>query len=194
MPRKFSVIGCAVVLGIGALASWSQAGEGEIGKARAAVKGLGESLKAQLMAAIKAGGPVPAIAVCRTVAPALADETSKDSGFTVTRTALRVRNPKNAPDAWERKVLEDFVARTAAGADPATLEHSEILSEGGRRTFRYMKAIPTAAEPCLACHGASIEPAVKAQVDKLYPEDQATGFKAGDLRGAFSVRMDASTN
>ncbi|MGM0774574.1 MAG: c-type heme family protein, partial [Pseudomonadota bacterium] len=39
----------------------------------------------------------------------------------------------------------------------------------------------------LGCHGKSIDPEVKAKLDELYPEDQATGFSEGDLRGAFVV-------
>ena len=49
-----------------------------------------------------------------------------------------------------------------------------------------MKAIPT-GEVCLKCHGSNVAPDVKAAIGELYPEDQATGFKAGELRGAFSV-------
>ena len=49
-----------------------------------------------------------------------------------------------------------------------------------------MKAIPT-ADLCLACHGESINPDIAAAIDEAYPEDQARGFKSGDIRGAFSL-------
>lgn len=155
--------------------------------ARAAVKGLGEALKEQLLAAIKSGGPVSAIGVCRTIAPAISEGQSRKHGLEVGRTALKVRNPANAPDAFERRVLEEFVRKIESGADPASLEHAEIVAEGGKSQFRYMKAIPTAAEPCLACHGSNLQPELKAEILRLYPDDEATGFKAGDLRGAFTV-------
>ena len=58
-------------------------------------------------------------------------------------------------------------------------------------TFRYMKAIPMGAVPCLTCHGAP-EPALNAEILRLYPQDRATGFAPGDLRGAFTVSMPAS--
>jgi len=163
--------------------------EARISAARAAVKGLGEALKEQLVAAIKADGPVSAIGVCRTIAPAIAEEQSRKHGLEIVRTALRVRNPANAPDAFERKVLEEFVRKIESGADPASLENAETVTEGGKSQFRYMKAIPTAVEPCLACHGSDLKPELKAEVLRLYPDDRATGFKAGDLRGAFSVRQ-----
>lgn len=164
-----------------------EAPEAEVTAARAAVKTLGERLKAELGAALKAGGPSAAVGVCRTVAPAIAEDASRMHDVEVGRTALKVRNPDNVPDAFERKVLEDFVQQIAEGADPATLEHAEVIVENGEKRFRYMKAIPTAAEPCLACHGTDIGPALKAEILELYPDDQATGFVAGELRGAFTV-------
>lgn len=157
--------------------------------ARAAVKDLGETLKGQLMAAIKSGGPASALPVCKTIAPAAADESSKAHTLSIRRTALKIRNSNNAPDEFERRVLEDFAAKIAAGTDPATLEHAETVTVNGTPTWRYMKAIPMAAEPCTACHGTSIKPELKAEIDNLYPHDQATGFKPGELRGAFSVSM-----
>lgn len=155
--------------------------------ARAAVKNLADGLQAQLGAAIQSGGLVSAVTACHTIAPAVTDEASSTSALTVRRTALKVRNPANAPDAFERRVLERFQREMRAGSDPASLEHAETVTEGGRAVFRYMKAIPTAATPCLGCHGSNVQPEVKAEILRLYPNDEATGFSAGDLRGAFSV-------
>lgn len=155
--------------------------------ARAAVKSLAAALQAQLGAAIQSGGLVSAVTACNTIAPAVTEEASSTSALTVRRTALRVRNPANAPDAFERRVLERFQHEIRAGADPASLEHAETVTEGGRSVFRYMKAIPTAATPCLGCHGSNVQPEVKAEILRLYPHDEAMGFSAGDLRGAFSV-------
>jgi hypothetical protein len=47
-----------------------------------------------------------------------------------------------------------------------------------------MKAIPT-APLCLTCHGTAIEPRLQAELTALYPQDLATGYQAGELRGAF---------
>lgn len=161
--------------------------EAELAVARAATKDLGERLRSELVAALKAGGPSVALGVCRTIAPAIAEEASQSHGLEVGRTALKVRNPDNAPDAFERRVLEDFVRKIGDGADPAALDHAEVIAGNGETLFRYMRAIPTAAEPCLACHGSNIEAGLKAEILELYPDDQATGFEAGELRGAFTV-------
>jgi hypothetical protein len=153
---------------------------------RDAAKEFMETLKGELQAAMKAGGPTNAIEVCNTKAPAIAQEISKAKGFRIARTSLKTRNPDNAPDAWERKVLEDFEARKRAGEDPMKIEHHEVVTANGKQTFRYMKAIPT-AELCLNCHGAKLDPKVSATLNRLYPKDQATGFNVGDLRGAFTI-------
>ena len=44
---------------------------------------------------------------------------------------------------------------------------------------------------CMRCHGDRIEPGVKERLRALYPEDQATGFKRGELRGIFWVKLSA---
>ncbi len=64
-----------------------------------------------------------------------------------------------------------------------------MVVKGAAGAFRCTKAIPTAAEPCLMCHGSGLDPALKAEIERLYPDDQATGFKAGELRGAFTVTI-----
>lgn len=179
----------AVAAGFAAKADQPAAADAQISAARAASKELGEALKAQLVAALKSGGPVAALSVCNTAAPSIAANISQQRAMTVGRTALKVRNTANAPDAFETRVLEDFAQKIAAGADPATLEYSETVMENGTSAFRYMKAIPMAAEPCAACHGTDVKPDVKAAVDQLYPRDQATGFKPGELRGAFTIKQ-----
>jgi hypothetical protein len=49
-----------------------------------------------------------------------------------------------------------------------------------------MRAIPTDAV-CLTCHGATLAPELAAAIRRDYPDDAATGFSQGQLRGAFSV-------
>ena len=104
--------------------------------------------------------------------------------------ALKLRNPANAPDAWELAALRDFEARKAAEEGPATLDRAGFAVVDGKRTFRYMKAIGT--QPvCTLRHGAAIAPEVAAALDALYPEDRARGFAVIDIRGAFSIVQPA---
>ena len=104
---------------------------------------------------------------------------------------LRLRNPDNAPDAWERSMLERFEQELAAGAEPGALEAWSTESKDGRELGRWIKAIPT-APMCTTCHGVELEPALAETIRHLYPADQATGFRPGELRGAFTATVDLS--
>jgi hypothetical protein len=110
-------------------------------------------------------------------------------GVDVRRTAMRLRNPENAPSAREVEILKSFAERIKAGEDMAKIEHAEIVGSGGDRTHVYMKPIPMASEPCATCHGTDIKPEIRERISQLYPKDQATGFSAGELRGAFVVKQ-----
>ncbi|MDD5393664.1 MAG: DUF3365 domain-containing protein [Thiothrix sp.] len=150
-------------------------------QAKAAVQALGSTLKGELEAAMTAGGPVEAMGICNTKAPEIAKAVSAEKGMEVSRVSLKSRNAKTGvANDWQTKVLNDFETRKTAGEDPATLVYSEVVGN----EFRFMKAIPTGAV-CLKCHGTDISPAVTAKLTELYPQDKATGYKEGDLRGAF---------
>lgn len=157
-----------------------------VAKSRELVRAFAKTLKAELQQAMEAGGPTNAIGVCHEVAPKIAREQSESSGWDVGRTALRLRNPMNAPDDWERATLEQFEARKVAGEDIQTMERHETVSENGETMFRYMKAIPT-AELCTNCHGTDLAPEIEARLAERYPEDRAIGFAVGDIRGAFTL-------
>jgi hypothetical protein len=50
---------------------------------------------------------------------------------------------------------------------------------------------PIAVQPqCLLCHGSpeTIPESIRTVLKEHYPFDAATGYKAGDLRGAVSIK------
>lgn len=143
-------------------------------------------LLAALTTAMQQGGPTRAISVCAAQAPAIAAALSAREQAQVRRTALRVRNPAAAPDDFEREALR-LLQAAPLGADGQQAERHAVQRSGAAREFRYLRAIPTAA-PCLACHGETLAPEVAAALRARYPADEATGFKPGELRGAFSLR------
>ena len=155
-------------------------------EARGIAKAFGGELKAEVQKSMKAGGPVPTIAICHDKAPKIAAAAAKKSGWDVSRTSLKIRNPENAADAWETKVMQAFEARQAKGEALNGMDYAETVETDGKKTFRYMMAIPT-GKPCLHCHAAEIKAPVEASLKELYPNDQARGFKLGDMRGAFSL-------
>ncbi|MEL7449101.1 MAG: DUF3365 domain-containing protein [Pseudomonadota bacterium] len=183
---RFAVTGALLAL-IGAgceSATDGQSGPDQrLAQSRQAVAGFAGELKQRLTQAMQADGPASAVSVCAREAPAIALRVSDESGAAVSRTALRYRNPDNAPVPWQAELMQDFAARLAAGEDGAVMEHFATTPEGGAR---YIKPIVT-APLCLACHG-ELEPGPLADaIARYYPADEATGFEAGELRGAFVV-------
>ncbi|VAX04002.1 Cytochrome c family protein [hydrothermal vent metagenome] len=154
---------------------------------REAVQSFARALKGNLQNALKKKGPAGAVEACSTIAPLIAMTKSKSYSWKISRTSLKLRDPDNAPDTWERAVMEQFEARKAKGEDVSKLEYYEVVEMDGSRMFRYMKAIPTLEKPCLTCHGSNLRPDVAATLDKHFPNDKARGYKAGDIRGAFTI-------
>lgn len=153
---------------------------------RAAIQQFAGMLQGELKAAMQAGGPTNATAVCEDKAPAIAARILAETGWEVARTSLRTRQPANAPDARELGALVRCEERKTAGEDPKALDFAEVVEVDGKPSFRYMKAIPTQVVG-LTCHGGKLSPAVAERLDRLYPGGQARGFAEGDIRGAFSI-------
>lgn len=166
------------------LAAGAWAEDPRLERSRAISAEFQETLGRELTAALQRGGPVYAIAVCSEEAPAIAGLLSDTTEARVSRTAIRYRNPANAPDAEAERVLQAFAARITGGAPPAV--PAEYFAVAGDGSARYMRAIVT--QPmCLVCHGENLAPPLEAAVAERYPDDRATGFRAGELRGAFVV-------
>ncbi len=143
---------------------------------------LGKQLSTELMAAMKAQGPVHAIAVCNERAPAIAQNLSQTHGAEVSRTALKVRNTDNTPTAEQKAVLDYFQARLQKDPDSVP----EVLFESSHGGQQYMRAIVMQPQ-CAACHGKAVKDEVRQAVIEKYPNDQAVGFDVGELRGSFVV-------
>ena len=190
--KRIGAIYLLCCIAISSAMAADNAQQARIDQSKAVVQEFFGTLKGELETAMQAGGPINAIQVCNKAAPSIAKDLSEKHGMQVARTSLKPRNAANAPDAWETEVLKKFEARKAAGEDPDTLTFSAIVEQDGKQEFRFMKAIimpPEAKMPCLKCHGENIDPKVAEKLDALYPHDQARGYKAGDVRGAFTIRQ-----
>lgn len=181
-PLRPLAIAVACALSVSVAADESE----RLERAQAAASAFGAALKAELTQAMESGGPVAAIEVCKTRAPAIAETVSLEQDVDLYRVSLKNRNPENAPNAWQREVLLAFEQRKAAGEDPAAMNWHATTETPSGVEFRYMQAIPTGGL-CLACHGDTLAPDVAQKISELYVGDQATGFSPGDVRGAFVV-------
>ena len=171
-----------ILLSLNVFAGGDEETETYANESRAVIKEFAGQLVGRLKKAMQEGGPEKAIHVCHIAAPEIASNLSDKYNWSIGRTSLKTRNPNNNPDAWEQTVLEQFEQRKQDGADITTLDYYENTQEG----FRYMKAIPTQGL-CLTCHGETITDPIQKKLAELYPEDKATGFKTGDIRGAFTI-------
>jgi len=190
---KITVLGiCFLLLSINCNSDQHSDTNAEIAAAKTAIKELATSLQSELKAAMQTGGPVAAIGVCNTKAMLITQKVAVEQGMHISRVSLKNRNPANAPNEWQAAVLEDFQRQKSEGKGMDSLTWSETVSENGEREFRFMKAIPT-GKICLMCHGTEISPQIKRVLADLYPTDRATGYREGDLRGAFVVTRQLSS-
>ena len=162
----------------------------EVEQARTVATKVLEETKSVLEAALKGGQSAAALGVCASVAQDIARR-HEQQGWRVRRVSEKVRNPADVPDAEELAVLRAWQDAHTAGRLTPTTERREIVTAGGRRYVHYMKPIFIAAPVCLQCHGApdKLAPGVADALKELYPQDQATGYAVGDLRGAVSVKI-----
>lgn len=147
---------------------------------------LGQTLKTTL----SAEGPEAAVSVCKQASPSIAKSLSAKHGAQMTRVGTRVRNPAmGTPNGWQKEALAQFEDRLSRGEQAAAMEYWKVVDSGnGRRELHYAK--PIMVQPmCVTCHGnASDIPASLAEKIRVeYPQDQATGYSIGKLRGAVVV-------
>ena len=154
-------------------------------EARKAALRLSMELKGALARHMAAGGPSAAVTVCADSAQILTAAVCSATGLTVQRVSTRARNPKNAPDSTDLRALAEFERLKTSGvlADSTTLSMGD--PGGARRLY-----VPILTDPfCLTCHGKqeSFTPELRRILKQRYPDDRASGYAPGDLRGAIRV-------
>lgn len=169
--------------GAGAAPAWREVSDDQLtpvqrgarDTAMAAIVDLQQTLLAQVSTSMQEHGAAGTIAVCRDLAPRLAEQVGQQHGVRVGRTSHRLRNPENAGPVWMSAVV-----------DARRDEVVTLVGAGG--AVRLAMPIHVAA-PCLGCHGRTevLAPEVARALGEQYPHDAATGFAEGDLRGWFWV-------
>jgi hypothetical protein len=149
---------------------------------------LASGLIQELSAALQEGGPEQAVSFCSQRALTLTAEIQQGmvDGIELKRTSRRFRNPANAPDELEVAALEYFEAALA--------DNGELPPHYVQRTadngFRYYQPL-VVNSMCLQCHGPAEEvvPRVRQVIETSYPNDLATGYTVGELRGLIRVTV-----
>jgi hypothetical protein len=150
--------------------------QAEVARAELAMNALQQALLTKLRSAMDQGGPAAAVVVCRDEARGIGDRLAHEYGIQLGRTSHRVRNPANAPRDWAKAIVAG-----AAGAK-ASAERLRVVDLGDR--VGVLRPIGT-IDMCTRCHGGAdvVRENLGAALAQSYPQDQATGFGAGDLRG-----------
>lgn len=150
-------------------------------RAIAAKDALFSKLSGRLMEVMQADGPVKAIEVCSKEANEIAKVVSQEQGVRIGRTSLQLRNPKNQPPEWAEKLFRNK-------------PHDPQFARLDDDTVGALLPIKLQAK-CLMCHGTkeTLVPGVPEQLAKLYPDDEATGYTEGNLRGWFWVEVPAAS-
>jgi hypothetical protein len=174
-------IAIAVALLIAApAAAAGDAGSDEVIRSRATtlLAPFKQALQQSLVQGL-ARGPVAAVESCHAEAAGLARAHAQD-GILMGRSSHRLRNPNNAAPDWVQPILDRYVS------DPLDRRPSTVSLRDGRSGY----VEPILLKPlCVTCHGETLAPALAERIAELYPEDRATGFRPGELRGVFWVEL-----
>ncbi|MFK8028788.1 MAG: DUF3365 domain-containing protein [Gammaproteobacteria bacterium] len=142
---------------------------------------LGSNLKR----ALQEGDAPGAVGFCNIRAEAIANEMSLKLGAKISRASDRPRNPNNQASPAELEVLDQFRSSLKAGEKPIP-----SVTEQANSMIGYYPILTNGM--CLQCHGSpdrDIATTTLSVIRAAYPHDQATGYRAEQLRGMFVVRM-----
>jgi len=137
---------------------------------------LRQALLTRLTAELTQGGALTALSACHDAAPEITRRVLITEGIEVGRTSHRLRNIHNRPPEWAADHVADAAGRPAADVQPLIVDLGDRVG--------VLRPIPTLAM-CTTCHGPDdrISPDIQETLTALYPDDRATGFSEGDLRG-----------
>lgn len=136
-------------------------------------------------------GAAAAVPFCAEFAPSYGKEKTGEwaakaraelgaSSFRFRRVSVKNRNPLNAPSTQQAEILQQW--------NSGQIKPAFYQAEG---KFYTMHPIRVTQRLCLSCHGdaATLDKKAAAEIARLYPQDKATGYRLGDLRGAFVTQV-----
>ncbi len=143
-----------------------------------------KALSAEVIRAIRDGGPQHAIKYCNVRANPLVDSVSKSLGVKIARVSHKRRNPANSANAYERELIKRYIEQLKAGEKPSPVV---VNVDTG-----YIFYAPIVIEKplCLTCHGVvgrELSPELHEFIKQHYPTDSAYNFRMGDLRGLWKI-------
>lgn len=147
-----------------------------------------KTLSGEVMQAMSEGGVQHAVGYCNVHASPLIDSLSVKHQAKISRVSERYRNPENKPDERDLAVINAYREQLAAGHELQS--HLEVTSD----EIIFYSPILILNPVCLNCHGEAGSTALQENMDFIkakYPEDLATGYKLGDLRGVWRIVLSS---
>lgn len=148
------------------------------------------TLASKLKEVVQEKGIGKALKFCNVNAYPIVDSLEEAHNLKVKRASLRTRNPGNTPNKIEGDIINEYSREIATGITPGV---KTILDDD---MVHYFKPIIISAELCLKCHGQVGSDLLEENyqiIRELYPNDNATGHKLGDLRGIWSISFEKTT-
>lgn len=150
-----------------------------------------KTLGKNLQHALQNGGVENAVEFCKINAMPLVDSLSEQFDAVIKRVSLKARNPNDKPNDLEKELLEAYAFQWKDSiplkANVQDLENNKYL---------FTKPILVDNALCLSCHGTYENGLLKASDDFIkskHPDDMATGYQIGDLRGIWSITISKKT-
>lgn len=140
-----------------------------------------------LMAKIQQEGTLAALTFCNAEAYRLTDSTAAAKNLKIKRVTDKPRNPGNLALPEEVALIDSYRTELANGRK---LKPVYMYRDGQRHFYNPI----VTSELCLQCHGkpgGQITEDVMAGIRGLYPDDQATGYEANQVRGMWRISETA---
>ncbi len=145
-----------------------------------------DTLRNTLLRTIGEKGFAGAVGFCKEQALPLTN-TYGNEEVSIKRTSNRLRNPANAPDSLEARILSQL--QSLKNKNLPLIDFIVPNNTG----YHYFKPIVIQAM-CLNCHGdrsTQIKPGTWDAIVQQYPADSAFNYKEGDLRGIWHITFPA---
>jgi len=144
------------------------------------------TLSSNLQRAIAEGGIPYALQFCNVEAMPLTDSLSTAHNVMLKRASHRPRNPRNRADSLEMTTIKKYLQQINQQKELAPQLYTQA------QQIIYHAPIRINQPLCLNCHGQLGSDITQQTLDTLrqqYPEDEATGFAMGDLRGIWTIKF-----
>lgn len=154
------------------------------------VEATQRELASNLVGAIQEKGTEGALEFCNIQAIPLTDSMSVALEAHLKRVTDQPRNPDNLANKSELEYIRSAKLDLSEGK-----EVSPSIQYINEKVTGYYPIITN--QLCMQCHGkegSQIDNATLEKIKTLYPDDQATGYDIGELRGIWVVEMEEQTD